>query len=97
MANMSSEVKKDQGPATTMKVPEGPALPVVRGGGRNNFGGRGNRGSGPGNERGGGRGGRGGFNNQQGSNRHESPAPGGQRGNIPYSQTVIWFQPGFVK
>ena len=74
---MSSEVKKEQGSAITIKVPEGPALPVARVGGRVNFGGRGGHGSGLGNERGG----QGGFNNQQGANRHESPAPGGQRGN----------------
>ena len=88
--NMSSEVKKNQGPAVSIKVPDGPALPVVRGGGRGNFGGRGGRNAGSGNERGGGRGGRGGFNNQQGSNRHNSPAPGGQRGN-KYTTTRTGF------
>ena len=70
---MSTEVKKDQSPAVPKKEP---ATPNARGGGRGNFGGRG----GAGNDRGG-RGARGGFNNQQGPNRHESPAPGGQRGN----------------
>ena len=82
---MSSEVKKDQSPANPAKGSEGmkkePASPVTRGGGRGNFGGRG----------GGGRGGRGGFNNQQGGpNRHDSPAPGGQRGNILFMNRIFF-------
>ena len=92
---MSSEVKKDAGtPAQVAKkepVKQEPATPQNQGGaqrgGRGNFGGRG-RGGGPGNDRGGGRGGRGGFNNFQGGNRHESPAPGGARGK-PFES---WFR-----
>ncbi len=93
---MSSEVKKDAGnlalAAKKEPVKQEPATPQNQGGaqrgGRGNFGGRGGRGGGPGNERGGGRGGRGGFNNFQGSNRHESPAPGGARGK-PFES---WFR-----
>ena len=79
---MSAEVKKDAGTPTqapkkgpeAVKQEQATPRPNQRGGRGGNFSGRGG-------DRGGrGRGGRGGFNNQPGANRHESPAPGGQRG-----------------